>query len=129
MADGQNISQRWGDFRPSKTMLLWSCVVCIGLTMLLGFTWGGWVTGETAKEMTESAAEDARAELAAAVCVDRFLTASDVGARLASLKEIDSWNRSSFMEKEGWVTLRGTEDPAPKAGDPCPAPLDRKSDV
>src|SRR3546814_985280 len=71
MADGQNISQRWGDFRPSKTMLLWSCVVCIGLTMLLGFTWGGWVTGETAKEMTESAAEDARAELAAAVCVDR----------------------------------------------------------
>src|SRR3546814_11459994 len=97
MADGQNISQRWGDFRPSKTMLLWSCVVCIGLTMLLGFTWGGWVTGETAKEMTESAAEDARAELAAAVCVDRFLKASGVGARLASLKEIDSWNRSSWI--------------------------------
>src|SRR3546814_11295220 len=81
MADGQNISQRWGDFRPSKTMLLWSCVVCVGLTMLLGFTWGGWVTGGTAKEMTESAVEDARAELAAAVCVDRFLKASDVGGR------------------------------------------------
>src|SRR3546814_571943 len=100
-------------------MLLCSCVVCFVLTMLLGFTWGGWVTGGTAKEMTESAVEDTRAELAAAVCVDRFLKASDVGARLASLREIDSWNRSSFMEKEGWVTLRGTEDPVPEAGDLC----------
>ena len=65
MADIQGLKQRWEEFRPSKTMTFWSCVACIGLTILVGFAWGGWVTGGTSKEMAQDAAADARAQLAA----------------------------------------------------------------
>ena len=48
MTDGQSLSQRFADYRPSKTVLFWSCAGCVAATMIIGFTWGGWVTGGTA---------------------------------------------------------------------------------
>lgn len=119
MADGSSLKQQWQDFRPSKTMLFWSCVGCVILTMIVGFTWGGWVTGGTAQEMAEEAAEQGRAKLAAAVCVEQFLTSPNAGAQLASLKETDSWKQDSFIEEGGWATLPGMEDPVSDAAELC----------
>lgn len=119
MADIQGLKQRWEEFRPSKTMTFWSCVACIALTMIVGFTWGGWVTGGASKEMAQDAAADARAALAATVCVDRFLAAADASTQLASLKKADSWKRGDFIEDAGWVTLSGMEKPVPEAADLC----------
>ena len=67
MTDGQSMSQRFADYRPSKTVLFWSCAGCVVATMILGFTWGGWVTGGTAGELAEDAATQARAQVAATV--------------------------------------------------------------
>lgn len=119
MADAQSIQQRWQDFRPTKTALFWSCVVCIALTMIVGFTWGGWVTGGTAHEMMSKAAGDARAKLAAAICVDRFMDAKDAQSRLAALKESSSWKRDDLIEKAGWVTMPGMKEPVPDAANLC----------
>jgi hypothetical protein len=119
MGDLQGLKQRWEEFRPSKTATFWSCVACIGLTMLVGFTWGGWVTGGTSEEMAQEAASDARAQLAATVCVDRFLEAPDATMKLASLKKADSWNRGDLIEDAGWVTLSGMKEPVPQAADLC----------
>ena len=47
----------WGDYRPSKATWFWSCVACVVATMVIGFTWGGWVTGGTADEQTAQARE------------------------------------------------------------------------
>jgi len=119
MPDTQSIQRRWEEFRPSKAALFWSCVACIVLTMIVGFTWGGWVTGGTAKEMVSEAVEDARAELASAVCVDRFLDAKDVQSRLSALKKASSWQRGDLIEDAGWVTLPGMDEPVPEAADLC----------
>src|SRR3546814_16338702 len=89
-----NFGQRWRNLQPSKTVLFWSCIVCIALTMLLGFTWGGWMTRSTAPKMAEATTERARAELAAAFCVERFLRAADVRTHRASLQKGDDWNRT-----------------------------------
>jgi hypothetical protein len=106
-------------YRPSKAALFWSCVGCVIAALIVGFTWGGWVTGGTATEMAERAARQARAELVATVCVQRFLDASDSRAQLASLKETNSWQRDDFIEKGGWATLPGLDKPVASSADLC----------
>lgn len=107
MSQPQGFAERWAQFRPSKTMMFWSCAGCIAATLVLGFTAGGWVTGGTADEMVASAKEDARSELAAMICVDNFAAAPGAQASLASLKEASSWERDDFIEDGGWAVLPG----------------------
>ncbi|KRR19249.1 hypothetical protein [Bradyrhizobium retamae] len=119
MASAQMLGQRWREYRPSKAALFWSCVGSVVVALIIGFTWGGWVTGGTAKEMVDKAARDARAELAANVCVQRFVDASDARAQLATLKKTSSWQREDFIEKGGWATLPGSDKPVASAAEIC----------
>ena len=54
-----SVGQRWSEARPTKTLLFWSCVASMVLTMIVGFSWGGWVTGGTARQTAETMASDA----------------------------------------------------------------------
>lgn len=119
MSDNPGIAERWRNFQATKTQLFWACVLCIGATMIGGFTWGGWVTGGTAKDMAISATQGARAELAAAICVQQFVIGPDAKTRLASLKDADSWKRDDIIEKAGWVTLAGADTPISGAAVLC----------
>ena len=105
MTTKQSLGQRWEASRPTKTMLFWSCAACAAGTILVGFVWGGWTTGGTARSMAEDAALGARNELAAAVCVDRFKAAGDASAQLVALKALSSWDRGTFVEKGGWAAM------------------------
>ena len=119
MEQKANISTRWKNIEPTKNFVFWACVSCIVITIFVGFRWGGWVTGGTALEMAENAANEARIELAVASCVARFGKGADVDGRLAKLKKTESWKRGSYIEKAGWVTPAGTEDPVADAGSRC----------
>jgi hypothetical protein len=119
MAAMANFAERAEAYRPSKTVFFWACLACAAATMIVGFNWGGWVTGGTAAQMSKSAAEGARAELAATVCVTQFDKGSDKAATLASLARTDSWKRGDFIEKGGWVTLPGIDKSVSGAADLC----------
>ena len=109
----QSLSRRWEAYRPGKSLLFWSCAASVAATIVVGFTWGGWTTGGTAQAMAKEAATEARQELAAAVCVDRFTTGSDATAQLATLRGMgNSWDRGTFVEKGGWAVM-----PGPKAAE------------
>jgi hypothetical protein len=69
--------------------------------------------------LAERSAREARADLAATICVDRFLEALDARAQLASLKETSSWQRDDFIEKGGWVALPGLDQPVTSAAAVC----------
>ncbi|WP_099865379.1 hypothetical protein [Pararhizobium haloflavum] len=107
MSDKQGIGQRWNEFRPTKAVWLWSCAGCIVATMVVGFTYGGWVTGGTAAEMAADASETGRAELAATLCVNKFASAPNATEQWASLKEASSWERDDLIEDGGWAALSG----------------------
>jgi hypothetical protein len=119
MADNTSLGRRWEGYRPSKGIWLWSCVACIAATMLIGFTWGGWVTGGTATTMAADAAAGASAQLAAADCVSRFDSGPDATAQLAALKKADSYERGDLVRKAGWTTMPGSKDPVAGAADIC----------
>ena len=55
-----SLARRWSDARPTKTVVFWSCVATKVVTMVVGFTWGGWVTGGTAVGLRSIGPEEFR---------------------------------------------------------------------
>src|SRR3546814_13284910 len=72
-----------------------------------------------AKSLAQTAAEDAQAELASAICIERFMKAPDAAVRLTTLKEEGTWNRDNLIEESGWVTFASMEEPVDGAADLC----------
>jgi hypothetical protein len=119
MADKSSPGRRWEAYRPSKAIWFWSCVACAVATIVIGFAWGGWVTGGTAKRMAADADEAGRAQLAAAACVVRFDQGPDATAQLAALRKADSYDRGDMLSKNGWVTMPGDASPVSGAAEIC----------
>lgn len=109
----------WSNYRPSKTLCGWSMVAASALTMLLGFTWGGWTTTGRAHVMTDIAVRDAKADLVAGVCVHKFVTASDAADNLKALQAKSSWQRDDFIKDGGWAKVAGIDDTVANATDAC----------
>jgi hypothetical protein len=78
---------------------------------IVGFSWGGWVTGGKAESDATQRASSAVVVALAPVCVARFKSAPEVSANLAALKKVDSWSQGDFVEKGGWATLPGSTPP------------------
>ena len=114
MQQGQNrtLSQRFEQYQASKTVLFWACAGSVVVATIVGFSWGGWTTGGSAQEMAEDSAAQARQELAAVVCVDRFMAAPDVGVQLTALKEMErSYQQGKFVEEGGWAIIVPASSP------------------
>ena len=88
---------------------VWGLICGAVITMIIGFAWGGWTTGGTGRQRTEEAVLATRA----AICVAQFIKDPSYKARLKELKAVDSWDRSTFIEKGGWDKMPGEQ----KAGD------------
>jgi len=115
--------QRWSAARPSKTMLFWSCVASMVLTMIVGFGWGGWVVGSTARQMAENMSRDAVVQRLAPICVTQ--SARDLGKnqKLVALKGESTWQRGEYVGKQGWATMPGEQEPDRRVADACAALL------
>jgi hypothetical protein len=113
------IIQQLKDYQPTKTTLLWSMAGAAALTMFVGFTWGGWVTGGTATTMAQEAADESAAKLAAVVCVERFVNAPDFATQLVALKETSRWQQRRFVEEGNWATLAGMDKAVDGAASLC----------
>jgi hypothetical protein len=101
-----SVAQRFKAYQPTKTGLFWACAGSVVLAVVVGFAWGGWVTGGSAREMAKDSAAQARQELVAAVCVDRFAAAPDAGVQLTTLNAItSSYARGKFIQEGGWAVL------------------------
>jgi hypothetical protein len=119
MANALSIGRRWEAYHPTKGVWFWSCAGCVAATIVVGFMWGGWVTGGTAQRMASEAADAGRAQLAAMTCVARFNLGSDATAQLAALNKAQGYERNEILAKGGWVTLPGSTEPVQGAASIC----------
>jgi len=87
---------------------LWGVAAGAVALAVVGFSWGGWITGRTAEEAALVRVNDAVVGALAPVCVDKFQRAGDFAANLAALRNVDTWTRGDFVEKGGWATMPGT---------------------
>jgi alpha/beta superfamily hydrolase len=77
-------------------------------TALIGFTYGGWVSGRTAQKMADQHASEAVVAVLAPICVEKFQRGAEATTTLAQLKATDSWQQDTFIVKGGWATFPGT---------------------
>jgi hypothetical protein len=77
--------------------------------MIIGFNWGGWVTGGTAKEMTQKSSTAAVIAVLSPICVDKFQRSAEATANTTELKKVSSYQQGTFIEKGGWATFPGSD--------------------
>jgi hypothetical protein len=106
------------DMKNAKPVL-WGAVLGAAACAILGFTWGGWVTGSTARKDLAEAARGATVTALAPLCADRFRAQGDAPARLADLAKASSWERSSVVEKSGFAVLPGGKSSASDLARAC----------
>ncbi|HEV8532068.1 MAG TPA: hypothetical protein VGT00_11670 [Methylomirabilota bacterium] len=114
-----SLGEKWSAARPTKTIVFWSWVASIVVTMIIGFTWGGWVTGGTARRMADVIGEDAVVKRLAPMCVLQFRQDVKKDQKLKGLKETGTWEKTEFVKKQGWATMPGEREPDGKVADEC----------
>jgi hypothetical protein len=107
--------QRWNQARPTKTAVFFSWVACVVVTMIVGFTWGGWVRESTARNM----AEETIVTRLAPICVVQFGKDPRKDEKLKELKETGTWQGGDYVKKQGWATMPGEAEPAGRVADEC----------
>ena len=114
-----SLGRRWNDARPTKTLVFWACVASAVLTMIIGFSWGGWVTGGTARATAEARAHDAVVKRLAPICV--VLSGRDPAKaqKLVALREESAWQRGEYVGKQGWATMPGEREPDSRVAQAC----------
>ena len=114
-----SLGQRWSATRPTKTSVFWFGVGAVVATLVVGFTLGGWVTGGTARRMAEASGEEAVVKRVAPICVVRFKDDPKRDEKLKQLKEVNAWEQSDYVKKQGWATMPGEPEPDAKVADEC----------
>lgn len=116
--------QRFNNYKASKAVLVWACGMTAVATIVVGFNWGGWMTGGSASKAATEAGITASRKLAAAICVDRFKAAPDSSAKLVELKALpDSYKKRQFIESGGWATMPGQTSADSNIAEGCSAAL------
>jgi hypothetical protein len=86
----------------------WGAVGGAVALAIVGFTWGGWLTGATAETQAKQRSERAVVAALAPICADKFKKQADASANLIELKKVSSWQQGSFVEKGGWAMMPGS---------------------
>ena len=110
-----SLGRRWDEARATKRVVFGFAMAAVVLTLIVGFNWGGWVTGGTAQAM----AKEAVVQRLAAVCVAQFDQNLGKDQKLTELKDTSTWQRRAYVEKQGWATMPGEEKPNSKVADEC----------
>jgi hypothetical protein len=99
--------------------LSWGIVIGIVLTLIVGFGFGGWVLGSTAQEKADQAAEKAVVNNLAPICVEQFQQDPAKEEKFKELEKISSWQRSKYVQDQGWATMPGREKSDRDIADKC----------
>jgi hypothetical protein len=91
----------------SLKRLMQGVVVGAVATMIIGFNWGGWMLGGTAKALAEQSANGAVVAAIAPICADQFQKSANAATNLTELKKASSWEQSAYVEKGGWAVMPG----------------------
>ena len=78
-------------------------------TLAIGFSWGGWMLGSTAKTLADSTANSAVVAAIAPICVDQFQRSADAANNLTALQKTSSYEQAAYVEKGGWAIMPGSK--------------------
>ena len=86
---------------------------------IIGFAWGGWVTGSTAQQMAATTAENAVVARLGPICVEQYNQDPEKDQKLKAMMEKNAWERHGYVADQGWATMVGEKDPTDKVSRKC----------
>lgn len=112
---------------PAETApFLWGATAGAIALAIVGFSWGGWVTGGTAEKLAGERADAAIVSALTPICVTQFRTSAKAQANFAALKGVSTWERGDYVSKGGWATMPGsTAEPNGQVAAACADALDK----
>jgi hypothetical protein len=93
----------------SLKRLLQGAAVGVVATLVIGFGWGGWMLGSSAKTLADSTASSALIAAIAPICVEQFQRSADAADNLTALKKTNAWEQATYIEKGGWAIMPGSK--------------------
>ena len=79
---------------------VWGAIGGAIAAIIVGFAWGGWVTGGTAGKMETASAEAAVVQAFTPLCVAK---AEEQPEKIIALKDASSYQRDELVIEAGWV--------------------------
>lgn len=98
----------------SMGQLIGACVGAVIVAMIVGFSFGGWVTESTAQAMAKKSSEQAVTERLGKICVAQAQQSAGIQVQLDALKAESSYKRAKSVMEMPWAVMPG-EDAADRA--------------
>ncbi len=114
-----SMGQRWSQAQPTKMATFWLCLASVAVVLIVGFTWGGWMTEGGAEKQAQAMAKDAVIERLAPICVAQFNLDPDNALKLSEFNELTSSQQPRFVREQGWATLSGETEPDRQVANAC----------
>jgi len=86
---------------------------------IVGFSWGGWMTGGSARLQATERSDTAVVAALTSICVDQSKRDPQMVERLAALKAASPYGRAEIVMKNGWATMPGSKDPSRQVASAC----------
>lgn len=102
----------------TKPALIGVGVGAIGIA-IIGFNWGGWVTGSTVVKMVDTASEVAVVSALTPYCIQMSQNDPASVVILAELESTSSYKRHRVIQDAGWATPLGFDEPSRPLADAC----------
>ncbi|WP_037284227.1 hypothetical protein [Rubellimicrobium mesophilum] len=81
------------------------------VAMVLGFSWGGWMTGGGAEELAADRAHDEVIAALVPICLQISQDDPERASKLATITEATTYQRRDAVMAAGWATVPGAEEP------------------
>ena len=75
-------------------------------TIIIGFSWGGWMLGSTAKKLATDETRSAIVTIAAPACAEHFANKAK-DEKWAEYQKVDTWRRDTYIKEAGYATMTG----------------------
>ena len=102
----------------TKPALIGVGVGAIGIA-IIGFNWGGWVTGSAVVKMVDTASEVAVVSALTPYCIQMSQNDPASVVILAELESTSSYKRHRVIQDAGWATPLGFDEPSRPLADAC----------
>jgi len=113
------LGERWGNVQLSKMTVFWLMLASVILTIVVGFAWGGWVTGGSSLAAGVAVGKDAVIQRLAPICVAQFNQDPDKATKLTELKALTTYKQAQYVQEQGWATMPGETKPDSKVATAC----------
>ena len=80
---------------------IYGAVIGAAIVGVVGFTWGGWVTGRTADDRAQAMSRDNVIAAMVPVCVDMARTDPERARKLAAIQAASAYQRRDVLMKAG----------------------------